>query len=130
MALFLFRSTYLGNDEWLAKMVKSPWRFCEWSNRRGVFVAFRDKQCSRPTCHRAAQALLGLVAGLVQGRFEINDGRFDVRGRVVAASSVALTAIICTGRLLRRLILSVAAARRSSSMKRARARAATCVIRR
>ena len=30
-----------------------------------AFVAFRDKQCSRPTCHRAAQGLLRLVAGLV-----------------------------------------------------------------
>ena len=39
-------------------MVKS-WRF----------VAFRDKQCSRPTCHRAAQALLGPVASLV-ARFD------------------------------------------------------------
>ena len=29
------------------------------------FVALRDKQCSRPTCHRAAQALFGLVAGLI-----------------------------------------------------------------
>ena len=34
--------------KWLADIGKS-WRF----------VAFRDKQCSRPTCHRAAQALLG-----------------------------------------------------------------------
>ena len=42
---------------------------------------------------------------------------------------VALTAIICAGRLLRRLILSVAAAHRSSSMERARARAARCVPR-
>ena len=33
------------------------------------FVAFRDKQCSRPTCHRAAQALLGPVASLV-ARFD------------------------------------------------------------
>ena len=32
-------------------------------------MAFRDKQCSRPTCHRAAQALPGLVAGLV-ARFD------------------------------------------------------------
>ena len=33
------------------------------------FMAFRDKQCSRPTCHRAAQALLGPVASLV-ARFD------------------------------------------------------------
>ena len=52
MALFFFSCTL--SRKWLAKMAKS-WRF----------VAFRDKQCSRPTCHRAAQALLGLVVGLV-----------------------------------------------------------------
>ena len=43
---------------------------------------------------------------------------------------VALTAIICARRLLQCLILSAAAAHRSSSMERARARAARCVFRR
>ena len=44
---------------------------------------------------------------------------------------MALTAIICAGRLLRRVVVSsAAAAHRPSSMERARARAAKCVFRR
>ena len=55
---------------------------------------------------------------------------FGVRDHaVVAVRGVALPAILCAGRLLRRVIFSVAAAHRSSSMERARPRAARCVFR-
>ena len=46
---FVFRCTL--SLKWLAVIIVKSWRF----------VAFRDKQCSRPTCHRAARHSSGLL---------------------------------------------------------------------